>query len=85
MKAAPNKFDGDLRDAALDVILDHSLRVLFPFLNSHNHAELADAVAEHLSVHLTTELGIVNGSLRAEATSPQVIELQRRFDERVER
>lgn len=78
-KLKARQFDGDLRDATLDTILDYSLAAVFPFLNKRNPRELADAVAEHLATHLADELAIVNGSSKEEPSSPVVIRLRETF------
>jgi hypothetical protein len=75
------KFEGDLRDATLDTILDYALAAVFPFLNERNARGLAETVAEHLATHLATELAIVNGSSREVGTAPAVVRLQKVFRE----
>ena len=71
------KFEGDLRDATLDTILDFALSAVFPFLNERNARGLAEAVAEHIATHLVTELEIVNGRSKEEGPSaPAVVRLR---------
>lgn len=81
MPKLTKKFEGDLRDATLDTILDFALAAVFPFLNERNARGLSDAVAEHIATHLPAELAIVNGSSREVGTAPTVVRLQKAFRE----
>jgi hypothetical protein len=75
------KFEGDLRDAALDNILNYAIAALFPFLSARNHARLAKEIERHLATHLAAKLAIVNGRVNKEVDSPVLIRLRQKFKE----